>query len=211
MWWIALATVLLASSADALDVSLEAYRDARRAGSLGVVSGRAYSEPRTARGSTRPIGGTVVTLLPRSEALWAKLEKLKEQSRESSTMFAAAVPAMRKAKEEYERELVQAGAPELAQMIQVDQDGGFRIDDLPAGSWMLLGWHGDPVNVATLRPRSRGRDLYQPRPRVQGYQSVTIWLREITVVPNGTVTVELTDRNGWFRGVAEDTVVDAGR
>jgi hypothetical protein len=26
-----------------------------------------------------------------------------------------------------------------------------------------------------------------------------------------TTTVELTDRNGWFRGVAEERVLDTGR
>ena len=37
---------------------------------------------------------------------------------------------------------------------------------------------------------------------------MTIWLRELTVAGGATVTVDLTDRNGWFRGVIEERVQD---
>jgi hypothetical protein len=212
-----LALLLLASSAEALDVSVEPYRQARQTRALGVVTGRVYAEQRTLRVPARPMTGTTVTLLPRSEALLARLETLKAQSRESSTAYTAAAPAMRKAKEVYERELLHAGAPDLTPMVLVDGDGGFRIDDVPAGAWVLLAWYSTPVDVSTpkAKPREprgpRERDLYQPQPRLHGFQSVTVWLREVSVRGGATVTVELTDRNGWFRGVVEERVLDAGR
>ena len=206
-----LALLLLASSAEALDVSLEPYRQARQTRALGAVTGRVYAEQRTLRVPARPMTGTTVTLLPRSEALLARLETLKAQSRESSTAYTAAAPAMRKAKEVYERELLHAGAPDLTPMVLVDRDGGFRIDDVPAGAWVLLAWYSTPVDVSTPKAKSRERDLYQPQPRLHGFQSVTVWLREVRVTGGATATVELTDRNGWFRGVMEERVLDAGR
>jgi hypothetical protein len=209
-----LALLLLASSAEALDVSVEPYRQARQTRALGVVTGRVYAEQRTLRVPARPMTGTTVTLLPRSEVLLARLETLKARSRESSTAFTAAAPAMRKAKEVYERELLHAGAPDLTPMVLVDQDGGFRIDDVPAGAWVLLAWHSTSVDVSTPKDKSKDkskeRNLYQPQPGLRGFQSVTVWLREVGVTGGATATVELTDRNGWFRGVVEERVLDAG-
>ena len=206
-----LALLLLASSAEALDVSVEPYRQARQTRALGVVTGRVYAEQRTLRVPARPMTGTTVTLFPRSEALLARLETLKARSRESSTAYTAAAPAMRKAKEVYERELLHAGAPDLTPMVLVDRDGGFRIDDVPAGAWVLLAWYSTPVDVSTSKAKPRERDLYQPQPRLHGFQSVTVWLREVSVTGGATATVELTDRNGWFRGVVEERMLDTGR
>jgi hypothetical protein len=206
-----LAVLMLAVPAEALDVRVEPYRDARREGALGVVAGRAYAEARTPSGPVRPLTGTTVTLLPRSEALLERLERLKAQSRESSTAFTAATPAMRKAREALERELLEAGAPDLTPLVQVGSDGRFRIDDIPAGAWVLFGWHSTPVDVSGEKIKGKERSLFQTQPRIRGFQSVTIWLRDVTVTGRETSTVELTDRNGWFRGVIEERVRDAGR
>jgi hypothetical protein len=208
---VALALLLLAVSAEALDVSVEPYREARRAGALGTVTGRVAAEPRTPRAPPLPFVGTAVTLLPRSEALLGTLERLKEGSRQSSTALTRAAPAMRKAREGYERELLEAGAPDLTPMVQVDPDGRFRFDDVPAGAWMLLAWHNSPVDVSTPKLQPKQRDLYRPQPRLQGFQSATVWLRELSVASGATATVELTDRNAWFRGVIEERVLDVGR
>jgi hypothetical protein len=223
-----LALLLVVGSAEALDVSVEPYREAQRAGVLGAVAGRAAAEPRTLGGLPQPFLGTTVTLLPRSEVLVSELRGLRDASRESSRAFAAAAPAMRKAQEAYERELLEVGAPDLTPLVLVDRDGRFRIDDVPAGAWVLIAWHGvpvdvsapkpksrprkpDPPDVSAPRPKSRTQDLYQPRPRLQGYQPVTVWLQTLTVAGGATATVELTDRNGWFRGVIEERVLDTGR
>lgn len=206
-----LITVLTVSTAQALDVDLEAYREARRSGALGVVTGRIYAESPTPNGQPRAISPATVTLAPRSAALEARLQRLKEESRESAGGFTTAAPAMRKAKERYERELLEAGAPDLAVLVAVDTEGRFRIPDVPAGSWLVLAWHSSPVDVSVPKGKPKERRLYQPGTRLQGYQSVTVWLQEVTVTGGGTVTLELTDRNGWFRGVAEERVRDAGR
>jgi hypothetical protein len=206
-----LLVVVLATSAEALDVGLEAYREARRAGALGVVAGRVAAEPRTPRAAASPLTGTAVMLVPRSEALLTRLEQLKARSRESSTSFAGAAPAMRKARETYERDLWEAGAPDLASTVVVDTEGAFRIDDVPAGAWLVLAWHSVPFDVSGQRIKSRERDMFRTQPRMRGFQSVTMWLQAVTVARGETTTVELTDRNGWFRGVVEDRELDTGR
>ncbi len=211
MRWVPLALLLVTASAQAQDVGVEAYWQARRAGAVGVVAGRVFAESRTPTASPRAIPGTTVTLLPRSVALLTQLERLKQRARESSTAFAAAAPAMRKAMEAYERELLQAGAPDLTPMVLVDSDGAFKIEDVPAGSWLLLAWHSTPVNLSTAKTKAKERGLYQPQARVQGFQSVTVWLREVSMVGGATVTEKLTDRNGWFQGVAEEKLLDTGR
>lgn len=203
--------LLLAASAEALDVSVELYRDARRAGAVGVVAGRVAAEPRTLRLPPQPFTGTTVTLLPHSKDLVARLEQLKAGSRASSTAFTAAAPAMRKARELYELELLQAGVPDLASTVLVDRDGRFTLTDVPAGAWVLFAWHSSPVEVSSPKPTTRQRDLYRRQSRLEGYQAVTVWLRALTVTGGETTTVELTDRNGWFRGVAEERVLDTGR
>jgi hypothetical protein len=210
MRWVPLALLLVTASAQAQDVSVEAYWQARRTGAVGVVGGRVFAESRTPTASPRPIPGTTVTLLPRSVALLTQLERLKQQARESSTAFAAAAPAMRKAMEVYERDLLWAGAPDLTPMVLVDSEGMFRIEDVPAGSWLLLAWHSTPVDLSTPKTKAKERGLYQPQARLQGFQSVTVWLRELAVVGGATVTEKLTDRSVWFQGVAEERVLDTG-
>jgi hypothetical protein len=149
-----------------------------------------------------------VTLLPRSEAVLARLEQLRERSRESSSAFTGAVPAMRRARDEYERRLWEAGAPDLTTIVVVDAAGAFRLDDVPAGDWMVIAWHSLPVEVPGAKMKSKERSLYRTQPRMRGFQSVTIWLRTVTVGPGDTTTLELTDRNAWFRGVIEERVID---
>jgi hypothetical protein len=46
---------------------------------------------------------------------------------------------------------------------------------------------------------------------VTGYEAVQLWVRTVTVAPGGRESVELTDRNVWFSGVAENRVMDIGR
>jgi hypothetical protein len=152
------AALLLAgvAAAEALDVGLDAYLQARQSGALGVVAGRVAAEPRTARGPVQPLAGATVALLPRSEAVLLRLEQLKTRSRDSAAAFAAAAPGMRRAQEGYE-------------------------------------------------------SMYRPQNRLRAYEAVTIWLRTFTVAAGETATLELTDRNAWFRGVIEERDLDTGR
>jgi hypothetical protein len=206
----ALVVLLLASGAEALDIGVAPYRQAAQTGEVGTVAGRAYAESRTRSGPVRPLAGVTVTLLPRSPALLASLERLKEDARSSSKAFAAAAPAMRRAQESYERELVQAGVPDLAPRVAVTPEGAFRLEEVPAGAWVVVAWQSLPVDLAAAKARSRERSLYQLEGRMTGFLAVTIWLREVTVARGETASIELTDRNEWFRGVIEEKTLDAG-
>lgn len=208
------ALLLAASAAHALDVDLEVYRAARRSGAVGAVAGGALAESRTPRGAASPLTGTTVALLPRSDAVLIRLEQLKERSRDSSTAFTTAVPAMQTTRERYERALWEMGAPDLTTMVLVDAAGGFRFDEVPAGAWLVIAWHSVAMDVGggeKVKPRelkSRERGTFRPQPRMRGFQSVTIWLRPLMVTAGTTTSVELTDRNGWFRGVIEERLLD---
>jgi hypothetical protein len=205
------AALLLAAPAAALDVGLDAYLEARRTGATGVVAGRVAAEPRTPRGPVVPFTGTTVALLPRSEAVLLRLEQLKARSRESASAFASAAPGMRQTQDGFEREVWQAGAPDLTTRVLVDAEGTFRLEDVPAGAWLAIAWHGTPIDVAGERIKGKDRTMYRPQSRVRGVQSVTVWLRTLTVAAGETATLELTDRNAWFRGVIEERELDAGR
>jgi len=201
----ALLALALAAGAEALDVGVAPYREAAQTGQVGVVSGRVYGESATPSGPPRRLPGVVtVTLLPRSQALLTSWERFKDDARGSSKAFVAAAPAMRKTQESYERELLLAGAPDLAPRVAVGADGAFRIADVPAGAWLVVVWQSAPVDVSSPKVRGRERHLYQLEGRLTGYQAVTIWLREVTVGRGETATVDLNDRNEWFRGVIEE-------
>ena len=207
----ALLVLLLAGGSEALDVAVAPYRLAAQSGRVGVVAGRVYAESRKPTGPVQPMTGVTVALVPRSAALLASLERFKEDARASSKAFSAAAPAMRKAHEAYERELVQAGVPDLAPRLAVGADGTFRVADLPAGDWLLLAWRSDPVDVSAAKARGKEQNAFQLPERTTGYQAITIWLREVTVTGGETASLELTDRNEWFRGVIEEKALGAGR
>ena len=116
---------------------------------------------------------------------------------------------MRKAREVYEREILEAGAPDLTPLLQIDADGTFRIDDVPAGAWLVFAWHSVATDVATSRINPKERQQFPTLTRLRGFQTVTVWVREVSVAGGHTATVELTDRNQWFRGVVEERVLDA--
>lgn len=60
--------------------------------------------------------------------------------------------------------------------------------------------------VVTLVPRSEA--FFH---RLEGYATVTVWLRQISVGSGARELVELTDRSAWFSGVLESLAPGAGR
>jgi hypothetical protein len=118
---------------------------------------------------------------------------------------------MRQAREAYERALRDAGGADLVRVTTVEADGAFRLDEVPAGAWLVFVWHGVPVKVSSPRMRARDRGQYRARPRLLGLEEVTIWLRPLAVEAGGTATLDLNDRNAWFRGVLEKRGPGPGR
>jgi hypothetical protein len=197
------------AAAPALDAGTEAYRKAAATGALGAVTGRAWEERRTPDAAEQPLAGTVVTLLPRSRALRARLEEIKTRARDSQSAYVASATAIRRAREAYERQLWEAGATDLVRTTVVDGAGAFALGDLPAGEWMLIASHSVFVSRASPRPTKRERDAYLPRLRLIGYNAVSVWLRELTIVAGQAQVVELSDRSVWFTGIEEERMLDA--
>jgi len=199
--------------------ALEALRRRGLAKMSGTVDGRMYLERAKPNAPDEPLAGVGVLLVPRSDTLREQLDSLKRQARDSMRGFREAAPAVRAALEEHERELWQAGYPDVAVRVATDAAGAFRAV-LPAGAWLLVAERRvfvpvhtsrvpDAPSASALDPLARYSTLaYQhflPTARLVGFDAVTVWLRELGVAAGETVTLELHDRGVWLSGLAEET------
>jgi hypothetical protein len=212
--WATFAVALVAAPAlAAVDVDLTGYTAAERAGTAAAVSGRAFAERRKPDAPDTPLAGASVVAVPRSEALLRRLEQLREGARDSANAYRDAAVLMQRARETYERELWDAGAPQLVRNAIVDTSGRFDLGRLPEGRWLVVAVWDQTVHSRSAKPERkdrRERELYMPAPRLTGYRSRLVWLRELAVSGAQPVALELTDRNVWFSGVVEERVQDAG-
>ena len=202
------ATVVGPATAPVLDVEVERYLGAAAS---ATVEGRAYEEPRPRETRETPLPDTTVVLLPRSEALLARLAAIKAGARASLGNFRSAASAMRHAYEEFESALRAAGGEPLVRLGAVDQAGRFAFESLPQGQWVVLAWRSVFVDTRTGTIGGRSSRLYTLEAPVEGYRAVSFWVRELTLEPSARQTLELTDRNVWFSGVEEVKRTGAGR
>jgi hypothetical protein len=208
--WAPLALVLVAGPAlAAIDVDLRGYTAADRAGAAVPVTGRAFAERRKADGPETPLVGASVVAFPRSEALLRRLEQLREGARDSANAYRDAALLMQRAREAYERELWDAGAPQLVRNAVVDSSGRFDLGRLPEGRWIVVAVWDQLVSSKGAKPDSKDRGVYLPPARLTGYRSRLVWLREVAVNRADPAALELTDRNVWFTGVVEERMRDA--
>lgn len=205
------AVALVATAfAQTVDAPVGLFREAVELGALGTIRGRAFEERRRPSAADLPLGGTVVKLLPRSEAWLSSLAAIKRESRESSDAFRHAAGAVRRSGEMYEQRLWEAGAGDLPQTATVDSDGVFALDRVPAGPWIVLASRSTYVNkTPQVRPGAPPRppgptSPFLPLDKLAGYHVVTFWMREVTVAAGVAEAIELTDRNAWLTGVVED-------
>jgi hypothetical protein len=212
--WAPLALGLVAVPAlAAVDVDLTGYAAAERAGAAVPVTGRAFAERPKPDAPDTPLVGATVVALPRSEALLRRLEQLREGARDSANAYRGAALLMQRAREAYERELWDAGAPELVRNAVVDSSGRFDLGRLPEGRWIIVAVWDRTVHsqsAKSARKERRERELYLPAPRLTGYRSRLVWLRELVLSGAQTAALEFTDRNVWFSGVVEERTQDAG-
>ena len=210
--WMSLALTLAAGPAmAAIDVDLTRYTAADGAGA--GVSGRAFAERPKPDAPETPLVGATVVAVPRSEALLRRLEQLRNGARDSASAYREAASLMQRAREAYERQLWEAGAPQLVRNAVVDGSGRFDLGRLPEGRWLVLAVWDRTVHSRTVKPERkvrRERELYLPGSRLSGYRSRLVWVREIAVSGAEPTALELTDRNVWFSGVVEERTQDAG-
>jgi hypothetical protein len=207
----ALAFAGVALAAQGVDAPIERYRDAAALHEVGGVRGRAFQERRKPSLPDVPLTAVAVSLLPRSETWLFRLNAIKRGARDSVDAFRDAAPSVRRAREAYEKALLEAGAGDLPQGATVDGDGRFTLDGVPAGPWVLLASRSTYVSKTPIErpiPPGQYRPPAPPLPfllpeKLAGYYVVTYWLWELTVVGGAVESVDLTDRNVWFAGVAE--------
>jgi len=207
----------LAAAAQSVDAPLERYREAAGVRELGSIHGRAFEERRKPSGPEAPLTGTALVLLPRSEAWLHRLDAIRRGARDSMESYRDAAAAVRRARDAYEKALLEAGAGDLPQGVTVDAEGRFTLEGVPAGPWVLLGFRSTYVSKATDTPRAlppgtppreaKRPTPFQPPGRLAGYAMVTYWLREVTVAAGTAETVELTDRNVWLTGPIENRLI----
>jgi hypothetical protein len=200
--------VIAGASAAAVDVAVDRYQAAARAGAVGSLTGRAYAERRTPDGTDLPFAGAEVKAVPWSETLARRLHELREGARRSAPAYRDAATLMQTAQEGYERELGTAGAGDLIRSTVVSSTGRFDLGPLPEGRWMLVAMSEVHHGVTASRSGHKDRELYAPTPRLVGFKTRLLWLRDVAVAPRETTQLELTDRNIWFTGVVEERRVD---
>ena len=192
-----------------LDVRTEPYREAATAGALGAVAGQAFAENLRRGASPQPVTDVAVMLVPRSEAFLGELEGIRTRARRDMSAYRTSARAVTEARQVYERALWKAGAAELVRSAAVDPEGRFSIEGLPAGAWLLIAQRAVFVPKKPGAMSKQDRELFERRPQLTGYYAVTFWLREVTIAPGQSTDVELTDRNAWMTGIAEERL-DAG-
>ena len=202
------ALLLLAGSGYAAETDLQTlvspYLKAQEQRTLGVVAARAYAEPTRPGASPTPTPAVSVMLLPYSPSLDAELQAVKAGLRDSLEAFATAVTRVETARVDYERALLAVGGGELVRTETTDDQGAARLQDLPAGEWLVLAWQegghlSKHFNIHGLEARQ-----YPNMPTNVTYSVVTYWRLRVTVHPTETVEVSLNDRNVWMTAARQE-------
>jgi hypothetical protein len=203
---IAFALLVAVTPAAALDVAVDAYRSA----AVVRVAGRAYVEGRRPTDARVPLTDVVVTVLPRSGRMLQAFEQTRRGSRDDTRAYRRSASVLRASRRELERALADAGGGDLVRFTAVAPDGTFELDAVPAGAWVLVAERAVFVAKPGAESAKRDRELFLPAPRLKGYYTVTIWLRELTLAADQAPFVELTDRNAWMTAIEEERAPGAG-
>ncbi len=185
------------------DLPVGAYLDAARRGATGSVSGRVYEDRARLEQPEAPLASVELTLVPRSDALLARLAALRREVRDDPRRYPSSAEAIVRARREYEQALVTAGGSDLLRRAVSGPDGTFLVPEVPAGPWLLLAERTVYVERPGPAQGRREAKVFQKRPRLLGYDAVTLWVQDLTVRPGQVVSVELNDRNAWMTGIRE--------
>jgi hypothetical protein len=178
-----------------------------KAASVGSVTGRAVTDARRPADPPIAVADVDVTLIPYADALVTRLEEIKRRARTDAKAYRTSAEAIAEALRAHQH----PGTDGDTRSATTDSEGGFRIDRVSAGSWLLV------ARRTVLVPRrpepitKRERETYQANPRITGVQTVTVWVRRITVEVGQTTEVEFTDRNAWMNAVEEQRTLGTGR
>jgi len=188
-----------------LQTLVSPYLKAQEQRTLGVVAARAYAEPTRPGASPTPNPAVSVMLLPYSPSLDAELQAVKAGLRDSLEAYTTAVTRVETARVDYERALLAVGGGELVRTETTDDKGAARLQDLPAGEWLVLAWHEGGHLSKRFSIRELEARHYPNVPTNVTYSVVTYWRLRVTVRPTETVEVDLNDRNVWMTAARQET------
>jgi len=167
------------------------------------------SEPSAGRkdsGRGRPaVGSSVACCLPFSKHSGRYHERGHVTERRVAHADVTAV------REAYERELLAAGAGELIRGAVSDATGKLRLEGVPAGEWLLLGWREESHAVKAARTPAKDAGHFAAPPTMTGYGAVSYWRIRVSLRAGETTEVSLSDRSVWLTAVREEfTYPDEG-
>jgi hypothetical protein len=107
-------------------------------------------------------------------------------------------------REAYERELLAAGAGELIRGAVSDAAGQLRLEGVPAGEWLVLGWREEPHVIKVSKTPSKDAGHFATGPTMTGFATVSYWRQRVSLRPGETAEVSLNDRSVWLTAVREE-------
>lgn len=183
---------------------LAPYLRARDDRIVGEVAGQVVGDPPRPTGAPLPHEGVSVMLLPYSADLRATLDAIKLHFRDSLKNYMEATAEVTRARAAYERELLAGGGGELIRGEVSDARGQFRLAEVPAGEWLLLGWRTQAHPGKAAKLRKDDASTFRDIPVSTGYSTVSYWLMRLAVRPGEAAAVDLNDRNVWLTGIRDD-------
>ena len=178
---------------------------------VGQIEGRASGEPRRPSAPAQPYEGVSLLAFPYAADVDAHLDAIKRQQRDSITNYTEAHAEVTAVREAYERELLAAGAGELIRGAVSDATGKLRLEGVPAGEWLLLGWREESHAVKAARTLGKDAGRFATTPTMTGYGAVSYWRIRVSLRAGETTEVSLTDRSVWLTAMREEfTYPDEG-
>jgi hypothetical protein len=187
------------------------YLRALEARAVGEIDGRASGEPRRPSAPATPYEGVSLLAFPYAADVDAHLDAIKRQQRDSIANYTETHADVTAVREAYERELLAAGAGELIRGAVSDETGRLRLEGVPAGEWLLLGWREESHAVKTARTPAKDAGHFATTPTMTGYGAVSYWRMRVSLRAGETTEVSLSDRSVWLTAVREEfTYPDEG-
>ena len=123
--------------------------------------------------------------IPYAADVDAHLDAIKRQQRDSIASYTEAHADVTAVREAYERELLAAGAGELIRGAVSDATGRLRLEGVPAGEWLLLGWREESHAVKAARTPAKDSGRFATAPTMTGFGAVSYWRMALAAAERG--------------------------
>jgi len=180
------------------------YLRALESRAVGEIDGRAFGLPHRPSAPAPPYEGVSVLAFPFAADVDAQLDQIKRQQRDSMSNYTETHADLAGLREAYERELLAAGGGELIRGAVSDASGRVRLEGVPAGEWLLLGWREESHAVKASKTPSKDAGRFATAPTMTGFATVTYWRMRVSLRAGETAEVSLSDRSVWLTAVREE-------